>query len=341
MNAVAQSPAVAASKRGTHTMRMLLKREYWENRGGFFWAPVIAGAIALFFGLLGSITGVIQINKSLAKGDSIFDIFDFEGNNSQETLDKVFGAMGDFNFIAGIGLAYIVMVFVVFFYALGSLYDERKDRSVLFWKSLPVSDTQTVVSKAIWALVLAPLLSVAIGLAIGFCMWLIATITMLIGGIPGASAGFTESHPFRIVANVLMALPVYSLWALPSIGWLMLCSAWARTKPFVWAVLLPILVGALLSWLDMLPGIDTPHETIWYVLGFRGLLSIVPGTWFLNEEVDTSHEVEINGPEDLQHVFNFSGSWSALTTLDLWIGVVLGVAMIYAAIRLRRWRDEG
>jgi ABC-2 type transport system permease protein len=341
MNAVAQSPAVAASRHGKHTMRLLLKREYWENRGGFFWAPVIAGAIWLFFGLIFSITGVMKIKESIAKGRSIWDIFDIEIDHKQETLSRFFGGMSDLNLLSGIGLTSVVMVFVVFFYALGSLYEERKDRSVLFWKSLPVSDTQTVISKAIWALVLAPLLSVAIGLVIGFCMWLIATTTMLIGGIPGASAGFTESHPFRILANALMALPVYSLWALPTIGWLMLCSAWARTKPFVWAVLLPILVGAVLSWLDMLPGIDTPHEAIWYVLGFRGLLSIVPGTWFLNEEVDFSQNIEINGPEDLPQIFNFSSSWSAFATLDLWIGVVLGVAMIYAAIRLRRWRDEG
>ena len=55
--------------------------------------------------------------------------------------------------------------FVVFFYCLGSLYDERKDRSVLFWKSLPVSDRDTVLSKALSALVVAPTLAIAVGIA--------------------------------------------------------------------------------------------------------------------------------------------------------------------------------
>lgn len=346
MNALAQTPAeqtpaASAAKSTTHTFRLLLKREYWENRGGFFWAPVIAGAISLAFGLLASITGVIAMREAMGKGESPWEHIHIDGAKTADTVDQLMGFMGDMNFVSGIGLAYLVMVFVVFFYALGSLYDERKDRSVLFWKSLPVSDTQTVLSKAAWALLLAPALSAAIGLVIGFLMWMIATLTMLIGGIPGSVAGFTEAHPFRILGNVLMALPIYALWALPTVGWLMLCSAWARSKPFVWAVLLPILVGSVISWMDTLPGIDIPHDSVWYILGFRGLLSIVPGTWYLNETVSESHHVEINGPQDLHQAVDFTSSWNALLTADLWIGVVLGAAMIYGAIRLRRWRDEG
>ncbi len=341
MNAIAQTPAAVAAKPSTHTFRLLLRREFWENRGGFFWAPVIAGAISLVFGLLASITGVIAMRKAIDSGHSPWDQMEFNNATGADSINQVIGFMGDMNFVSGIGLAFLVMVFVVFFYALGSLYDERKDRSVLFWKSLPVSDTQTVLSKAAWALLLAPALSAVIGLAIGFLMWIISTASMMIGGIPGAGAGFTEAHPFRILANVLMALPIYALWALPTIGWLMLCSAWARSKPFVWAVLLPILTACVISWMDSLPGIEIRHDIVWYVLGFRGLLSIIPGTWYLNESVNASHSVEINSPQDLQQLIDFSSSWNALATIDLWVGVALGAAMIYGAIRLRRWRDEG
>ncbi len=344
MNAIAQTPVAIKAKPATHSFRLLLRREFWENRGGFFWAPIIAGIISLVFGLLASITGVIAMRKAINSGHSPWDMIEFSGKNDfddKRAVESVIGFMGDMNFMSGIALAFLVMVFVVFFYALGSLYDERKDRSVLFWKSLPVSDTQTVLSKAAWALVLAPALSAAIGLAIGLCMWIISNVSMMIGGIPGASAGFTEAHPFRILANVLMALPIYTLWALPTVGWLMLCSAWARTKPFVWAVLLPILIACVISWMDTLPGIEIRHDIVWYILGFRGLLSIIPGTWYLNEDVNASHTVEINGPEDLKQMVDFSSSWSALATVDLWVGVALGAAMIYGAIRLRRWRDEG
>jgi ABC-2 type transport system permease protein len=341
MNAIAQTPAAIAAKPSTHTFRLLLKREYWENRGGFFWAPVIVGAISLLFSLLASITGVIMMRKAIDSGNSPWDETEFASMQGHQAVDKIMGFMGDINFISGIALSYLVMIFVIFFYALGSLHDERKDRSVLFWKSLPVSDTQTVLSKVVWALLLAPVLSAVIGLAIGLCMWIISTVSMMFGGIPGSVAGFTEAHPFLILKNVLISLPVYALWALPTVGWLMLCSAWARSKPFVWAVMLPILVAAVLSWLDTLPGIEIRHDIVWYVLGFRGLLSIVPGTWYVNDTVHSSHNVDINGAQDLVQLIDFSSSWNVFATLDLWVGVALGVAMIYGAIRLRRWRDEG
>ncbi|GAE49902.1 membrane protein [Xanthomonas arboricola pv. pruni str. MAFF 311562] len=64
----------------------------------------------------------------------------------------------------------MVLAFVVFFYSLGSLYDDRRDRSVLFWKSLPVSDVQTVLSKAAWALLLAPLIAIVIGVLVGLAL---------------------------------------------------------------------------------------------------------------------------------------------------------------------------
>src|SRR3546814_13401578 len=78
---------------------------------------------------------------------------------------------------------FIVLAFVVFFYCLGALYDERKDRSVLFWKSLPVSDAQTVLSKVGSAVVVAPVLAVIASLVtmIGF-MVMLSIVVLFHGG---------------------------------------------------------------------------------------------------------------------------------------------------------------
>jgi ABC-2 type transport system permease protein len=335
MNATALSTPAADARPATHTFRLLLRREFWENRGGFFWAPVIAGGIAVLFGILGAITGAISM-----RGDDVD--FDLRGDVPPDFIMHFFGTVADLNLIGGIGLSLVVMVFVLFFYCLGALYDERKDRSVLFWKSLPVSDTQTVMAKVAWAVVLSPLVSVAIGILIGVCMWLISALMFAASGQPAAMSGFTHSHPFSILLDMLTGMSVYPLWALPTIGWLMLCSAWARSKPFLWAVLIPVLAGAIISWMDTLPGIDIPHDKVWYILGLRGLLSIVPGTWLANEQVFGAMEQpeDIDGPA---HVLDILGSASpqAFATPDLWIGAGLGAAMIYGAIRLRRWRDEG
>jgi ABC-2 type transport system permease protein len=338
-----ETTGVAAARHITAAdkFKSLLKREFWENKGGFFWAPIVAGGISLFFSLLGIIASVFLVNKEKIDING-GDMAEVELHmRSAEGLQAI-GLAGDMSLFGGIGLALLVMTFVVFFYALGSLYDERKDRSVLFWKSLPVSDGQTVLSKIAWALFLAPLLAVGIGVVIGVGHWLIGGLGMAVNGIPGASAFFTESHPFHVLGSAVSIIPLYAAWSLPAIGWLMFCSAWARSKPFLWAVLVPVMAGALISWLDMLPGIDIPHEHVWYILLLRGLLSVIPMTWYANETVHGSlQSIEVNGPADLVKAMDLTHGWSAFATVDLWAGVIVGVAFMIAAVRLRRWRDEG
>lgn len=335
--------ATFAPAHRTHVFKKLLQREFWEHKGGFFWAPVVMGAIVAVLTILGSITGSVLVGDRLGdiRHQAEWNGLEINGRTGAEAAAHALGMAGDATLISGVYMACIVLTFVVFFYALGALYDDRKDRSVLFWKSMPVSDTQMVLSKAAWALVLAPALAVAIGLVLGIVLWLISAATLAFNGFPGAGAIFTRSHPLRMLFQALSNVPVYAFWALPTVGWLMLCSAWARSKPFLWAVLIPILGGVLISWLGSLPGIEVAHDKVWYVLVVRGLLSVVPGIWYANDAVTSRAAPDIDGPEELARMFAASNSWQVFTTAELWIGAVVGAAMIYAAIRLRRWRDEG
>lgn len=334
MNAITTSPAKAPVPHATARFKWLLRREYWENRGGFFWGPVIAGAIIVGLNLILAVIGSIAARRSMGSSGFVFD------NADTHEVGQALGAMGDGMLVGGVIVACIVLAFVVFFYALGCLYDDRRDRSILFWKSLPVSDSQMVLSKLAWALVLAPVLAVAIGLLIGLALWLISALTITVNGVPAAHAVFTQSHPLRIIGGVLACLPVYMAWALPTIGWLMFCSAAARSKPFLWAVLVPVLACVVISMTTILPGVDIAHDRVWYTLAYRGLLSAVPGAWFptISGVVDTSGA--INTPDDLAGAINLARSWQAFASADLWIGAVVGIALIAAAIRLRRWRDE-
>ena len=334
MNAIPASPAKAPVPHATAKFKWLLRREYWENRGGFFWGPVIAGAIIVGLNLILAVIGSIAARRSMGSCGFVFD------NADTHEVGQALGAMGDGMLVGGVIVACIVLAFVVFFYALGCLYDDRRDRSILFWKSLPVSDGQMVLSKLAWALVLAPVLAVAIGLLIGLALWLISALTITVNGVPAAHAVFTQSHPLRIIGGVLACLPVYMAWALPTIGWLMFCSAAARSKPFLWAVLVPVLACVVISMTTILPGVAIAHDRVWYTLAYRGLLSAVPGAWFptISGVVDTSGA--INTPDDLAGAINLARSWHAFASADLWIGAVVGIALIAAAIRLRRWRDE-
>jgi ABC-2 type transport system permease protein len=332
MNAL--TTAASTPSHGTAKLKWLLKREYWENRGGFFWAPLITGAIIVGLNLILAVIGSIAARRSMGSSGFVFDDAD------PHKVGQALGAMGDGMLLGGVVVACIVLAFVVFFYALGSLYDDRRDRSVLFWKSLPLSDSQMVLSKAAWALVLAPLWAIGVGLLIGLALWVISALTITVNGVPVAHAVFTQSHPLRIIGGVLASLPVYMLWALPTVGWLMFCSAWARSKPFLWAVLVPVLACVVISMMTILPGVDIAHDKVWYTLVYRGLLSVVPGGWYpaISGVVDSS--VEIHTADDLAGAIDLARSWHVFATADLWIGAVVGVALIAAAVRLRRWRDE-
>jgi len=339
MNATTLAPA-AESIRAPGTaqkMKLLLMREYWENRS-FVWAPAITGIIATIFLIIGMIGATGFIMKS--KGDGTFHSnFMVDG----EPVGRALGMLGTGVFANSIFLTILVTAFVVFFYALGSLYDERRDRSVLFWKSLPISDTQVVLSKVLWALLLGPLAGIAVGVLLGIVLWLVVGLTLIVNGVPGVGAYFTGIRPFHVMGQILAIVPVQMLWSLPTIGWLMLCSAWSRRFPFLWAVLIPLLGCAMLSMTGAIfgavTGAEFPYGNLWYIVALRGLGSFLPGTWFVNA-ADATQLVH-KGSEGMASELDLLTSWQAFGSLDLWIGAAAGIAMIVLAIRLRRWRDEG
>ena len=311
-----------------NTMKWLVRREYWENKGGFVWAPIVVGLIAIVFAIVATLVGASILNSH--------DAVHVNAELSQKP--EAMGAAGDVVMLMGVGLTSAVLSFVLFFYSLGSLYDDRRDRSILFWKSMPVSDVQMVLSKTAWAFVLAPVLALGIGLLLGVLFTIILMIGTLFTGVEGASAVLTQSHPFKLVGMLVLALPVQMLWSLPAIGWLMLCSAWARRLPFLWATIVPFLSAIMVSFTDLFPGIEIAHDKVWYTLVYRGLMSVSPGSWFptISDSIQNVH-----GPDDLARNIDVLVSWQVLTHADVWIGAVLGLGMIVAATRLRRWRDEG
>ncbi|MGE0209108.1 MAG: ABC transporter permease [Lysobacteraceae bacterium] len=314
----------------------LLRREYWENRGGFFWAPIVAGIVICALSLIGAVAGSLHLS-GIEKPENL------NAGMAEAEIARQMGFIGDGGLLSGVGIVALVLGFVVFFYCLGTLYDDRRDRSILFWKSLPVSDWLTVSSKLAWALLLAPALAILIGLGIGACLLVISALTMKLNGMPGSWAMIWHSHPIKVMFSALSIVPVYAAWSLPTVGWLMLCSAFARSKPFLWAVLVPILSATLLSWLGALPGISMPHGTIWYVLGYRGLLSIAPGTWYIDGTLIgrlAASAQNIENPSDLMRVIDLSRGWHIFAGTDVWIGMAAGAAMIAAAIWQRRRRDD-
>lgn len=316
-----------------------LRREYWENRGGFLWAPMLAGVAWLllcaltFIGTLvfgRSATG----NVNVMGGDSVITLDGLDlGQLATRLAAEDLAQLGQgLNVALAVSAAWplLVLAFVVFFYCLGALYDDRRDRSILFWKSLPLSDTSSVAAKLVAALVVAPLIALLAAAATmtGFLLLLSATVAFL-GGNPWTLV-LQPANPLMLLASLAAWLPVYLLWALPTAGWLLMCSARARRLPFLWAVLVPVLGGALvaLSGLGRTIGLDT--GTLWSGIA-RLLLGTLPG-------IDTAWHAS-----PASEILTRPSPLYALQSLglpSLWIGALVGLAFIAVAIAVRRRSDD-
>jgi ABC-2 type transport system permease protein len=321
----------------TNTLVWLVKREFWEHRGGFFWAPVITGGIFVVLNLMGIITGEVfgarnGVNLSFAGGHNNMELL--TRALDQQSMDTV-GAGLDMVMYSSTMIMGIVLGFVVFFYCLGALYDDRRDRSILFWKSLPISDTATVLSKVIAATIVAPFITVIVGTVTGLLMLLTFATALSLHGV-GVWHLLSLSHPLRVIANMVGSIPLYVLWALPTVGWLMLCSAWARSKPFLWAVALPVGAGVAIGWFNLLGTLNVSNGWYWRDVAARILGSVFPGGWF-------SQVSGIGGsnPAELLSSVSITHAYTALASLNLWIGVTAAIVMLAGAVWFRRWRDDG
>jgi len=315
---------------------ILLKREFWEHKGGMLWAPLVVGAVMLGIGALSALLGPLaggrgglRINGQplLLEGDWL------AGPAQQAIADNLALAVVPAMVPFGLTLA-----LVLFFYTLGALYDERRDRSLLFWKSMPVSNAATVLSKLASMALVAPLMTALVGIVVGTLIAVVAAATMAAFGANVLPELLTTSDFYLAPLAVLSIIPVYALWALPSIAWCMVVSAWAKRAPFLWAVGTPVLAGILLSWQQAMFDRDLGAEWFWEHIVGRLFGSFLPGMWFAFS--DNWERVDDFQPAE-QSVFELvSMSYASLSSPSLWIGLAAAAALVAVAIRLRRWRED-
>lgn len=315
------------------TFAWLLKREYWEHRGGFLWTPVWTCASILILTLMGIVaTEVFRVQGHVQIGIGLDRI---RSDMSAGDLVQAGQAL-DYAQVMLAAIPSIALFFVLFFYLLGALYDDRRDRSVLFWKSLPVSDSATVLSKAVTAMLVAPLIAFAAATLAYFAMLLVVTLWAAAHGI-NALPALAAAHPLGMAWRMLLTVPVDALWALPCIGWLLFWSSCVRSKPFLWAVLVPVIAITLNTWFGAM---DLPHfgnAAMAANVGGRLLLGIAPGAAWRTQGF--GHHGFHGG--DIMEQLAPANVLGSLATAEMWIGVAVGAALIGAAIWFRRWRDDG
>jgi ABC-2 type transport system permease protein len=325
-----------------NTMKWLLRREFWEHKGALYWAPMVIATILLVFiggGIAYSIAsghanGIVIGHGHVVSGSRLF--------MPDEVRSQV-AAVASTHYLGVAAPLFLVLPVVVFFYCLGALHDDRRDRSILFWKSLPVSDQMTVLSKVVTALCLAPAITIVLGVATALGALLLVSAGAAISGVNLVGAILANPNLYLAPLYLIGLLPVYFLWALPTVGWLLMVSSWARSKVFLWAVGTPLITVVILKWFNFIVGqySDSVIDIHWFVRNVvaRGLGGLIPGLWLPFSEIHPSDLGSKMHGLDLNSVFTHS--WMSLGQPGVWVAAAVGVAMLFAAARMRRWRDEG
>ncbi len=281
-------PATSAPR----PMYWSVRRELWENRSVYI-APLIVAAVVLVGFLISTITVPRRIG-GLSPLDLVLMPYTIPASMILLT-----------GFIVGV------------FYCLDALNGERRDRSILFWKSLPVSDLTTVLSKASIPLAVQPLLSFAVALATQLVVLLLSTVVLLLNGIDPAV--LWTRLPLQMPLVMFYGLIVHVLWFAPIYGWLLLVSAWARRATFLWAAL-PFFAAFAIE------------KVAFGTSGVASMLKYRLEGAMVEAFVDNAARVPILRLSQLDP-FGF------LSSPGLWIGLVFAAACLAAAVRLRRSRE--
>ena len=283
----------------TRQIYWALRREFWENRF-IYLAPLGVAALFLFGFLIHSM------------------IHSAGGMRALSTLapDKQHEAIiGPYDMAAALLMGAFILVAV--FYCVETLQRERRDRSILFWKSLPVSDVTTVLTKASIPFVVLPLIACVIAFVTQFLMLLVSSVVLAGSGMSVATYWAQVSLFQGSLLLLYHVMTVHVLWTAPIYGWLLLVSAWARRAALLWAVLPPLAIGTLEKLL-----FNTTH--------FSSFL-----LQFLSGNGTEAHMMPDTLPMD-------SGTHITplrfLSSPGLWLSLAVTAAFVAAAIRLRRCR---
>jgi len=308
LNAMPESPlgsqAVApAVMSETRPLYWSIRRELWENRSIYI-APLAVAAVYLF-GFLISLFWVPRSMRGMGAHHSLPPINVLAMPYSHASM-----------------LIMLISLLVGIFYSLDALHSERRDRSILFWKSLPVSDLTTVLSKASIPLVVLPLVTFAITVALHLIMLLLNAAVLLVSGSGTAMPWAPPLFEMELVT--LYATGVLALWHAPFYGWFLLVSGWARRATFLWAVLPPLALAAT--------------EYIAFHTSYLGSLLQDRLFGFAARAFDLKDK---NGVPIDAHFIPLAqlAPGRFLSSPSLWIGLVFAAIFLAAAVRMRRYRD--
>ena len=292
-------PTAPAASPATRPFYWSIRRELWENRSIYI-APIAAGCLGLF-GFIISAIGLPERRRAVLLLNDIAQ----QRARIEQPYDMVAMMLMFTSFVVGV------------FYCLDALHSERRDRSILFWKSLPVSDLTTVLSKISIPLIVLPLLTFAVIVVTQTLMWLWTAMLLLANGLPLPTA---EQLPIvRSWLVLLYGFIAIKLWHAPIYGWLLLVSGWARRATFLWAVL-PLLAVAAVERIAF-------GTSYWVAFLKHRLFGGMSQAFAFNKHA-AHPTVDLHQLTPANY----------LTSPGLWLGLVFATALVVAVVHLRRSR---
>lgn len=310
------------------TLKWLIKRELWEHKGALIWAPILMAAMMVLIAIISRMVAFVRGEALMIGG--IAPRLNPKGTEH-------FDALADYAFRAPLMTVAVVLALSLIFYCIGTLFDDRRDRSVLFWKSLPISDRLTVLSKVIVAVLIAPSIALIAALTSAFFVGLITCTVLATQGVNIFGDVLRDPRALSTPLALLAMLPVHAVWSLPTVAWLMMVSAWARSKPLLWAFGGPILLAVLYSY-ARLSEPSSRSTWIWDGIVIRLLGGVMPGLW--RDYAATPANASKGVASKLTDSDALSRAWSLFAQPDMWFGALAGVVMLGVAVWLRRRNEE-
>jgi len=274
-----------------------VRRELWEYRSVYL-APLAIAGVSLF-GFLFVLARLPHTMRSAMALDA---------THQHEALIQPYEIVSALI----MGAAFIISIF----YSLDALYGERRDRSILFWKSLPVSDLTAVLAKATVSLLILPAVAFVVTFVTEAIMLLLSSIALLANGL-SVAALWNNLEPFQAMTMLLYHLvTVHIFWYAPLYTWLLLISAFARRAPFLWAALPPFAIFIF--------------EKIAFHTSYFGA--------FLQDRISGDRTAVKMGEDFPIPAHMHLTLVSFLASPGLWLGLIAAAAFLFAAARLRRYR---
>jgi ABC-2 type transport system permease protein len=303
-NPFAEQDSGTAAMSATRPFYWSVRREVWENRSIYI-APLAAAGVAM----LGFLIGLFWLPRSGHMHGHESSGHDFL------MMVMPYGHTAWLLLVA----AFVVGIF----YSLDALYGERRDRSILFWKSLPVSDLTAVLAKASIPLVVLPALVFVIAVATSLAMVLISTAVLVLSGINPMTL-WRQLPLFQIELVLLYGVIVLALGQAPLFAGLLLISGWARRTAFLWAILPPLAICFF-------------EKLIFKTMHFAHLLGYLITGGTANAFSFRTPSGEPVDPHFIPLAQITPGRF--LSGPGLWIGLAFAAVFLAAAVRLRRYRE--